>query len=280
MRSIDLHSHTIASDGALSPEELVRLAEEHGVSVLAVTDHDTLAGIPRAMAEAARAGLQLIPGVEVTAYAGDLEVHILGHFIDPDDARLIELLASSRDDRVERARRMVDKLWSIGLPLEIDEILTQAPGSSVGRPHLAQAMVKRGYVASVKEAFDRYLTVGKPGHVERSRLPAAEVMSAIKRAGGVPSLAHPGAYGRDDIIGCLVKEGLTGLEVHHPDHDGETTLRYERMRLGYGLLAVGGSDFHGSPGLRLSSVGRPSLPEADFERLAIAAAACRAAADR
>jgi len=271
MGLIDLHAHTNASDGALPAEELVRLAKASGVSVLAVTDHDTLAGIPSAMAEGARVGLEIVPGVEVTAYVDDLEVHILGHFIHPDDARLTELLAVSRDDRVERIRRMIDKLWSLGLPLDADEILTQAPGSSVGRPHLAQAMVRRGYVASVQEAFDRYLTPGKLAHVERSRLPAAEVIMAVKLAGGVPSLAHPGVYGRDEMIPRLVEQGLMGLEVHHPDHDADAMFRYERMRLRYGMLAAGGSDYHGAPGLRTSSLGRPSLPDAEFERLAIAA---------
>lgn len=276
MRLIDLHAHTIASDGALSPQELVRLAKHRGVLVLAVTDHDTPAGIQAAMAEAARTDLQIVPGVEMTAYLDDLEVHILGHFINPDDARLTELLASSRDDRIERIRRMIDKLWSLGLPLDPDEILTQRPGSSVGRVHLAQAMVRHGYVSSVKEAFDRYLTPGRPAHVERSRLPAAEVALAIKRAGGVPSLAHPGVYGRDEVIPRLVEQGLMGLEVHHPDHGADAIFLYERLRLKYGLLAVCGSDYHGTDGLRLSSLGSPSLPEADFERVAAAAAMSRA----
>jgi hypothetical protein len=271
MGLIDLHAHTTASDGALPAEKLVRLAKKCGVSVLAVTDHDTLAGIPSAMAEGARVGLEIVPGVEVTAYVDDLEVHILGHFIHPDDARLTAFLAVSRDDRVERIRRMIDKLWSLGLPLDAEEIVSHAPGASVGRPHLAQAMVRRGYVASVQEAFDRYLTPGKPAHVERSRLPAAEVIVAIKLAGGVPSLAHPGVYGRDEIIPRLVEQGLMGLEVNHPDHDADAIFRYERMRLRYGMLAAGGSDYHGTPGLRASSLGRPSLPEGEFERLAIAA---------
>ncbi len=275
MRLIDLHSHTTASDGVLPLVELVRLAKARGVSVLAVTDHDTLAATHAAMEEGAREGLQIVPGVEVTAYVDDLEVHILGHFVDPDDSRLARFLASSRDDRIERVRRMVDKLWALGLPLDADEILRQAqtPGSSVGRPHVAQAMVKRGYVASVQEAFDRYLTPGKPAHVKRSRLPAAEVIMTIKRAGGVPFLAHPGVYGRDEVIPCLAEQGLMGLEVYHPDHDADAIFRYERMRLQHGLLAVGGSDYHGTPGLRLSSLGTPSLPETEFERLCAAAAA-------
>ena len=278
MRLIDLHAHTTASDGALSPQELVRLAKRSGVSVLAVTDHDTLAGIQAAMGQAARTGLQIVSGVEMTAHVDDLEVHILGHFIDPDDARLTEFLASSRSDRIERIQRMIDKLWSLGLPLDAHEVLTQESGSSVGRPHLARAMVRHGYVTSVQEAFDRYLTPGRPAHVERFRIPAAEVISTIKRAGGVPSLAHPGVYGRDEVIPRLVEQGLMGLEACHPDHGAEAIFRYERMRLKYDLLAVCGSDYHGSPGLRPSSLGSPSLPEAEFERLCAAAAMSRASA--
>lgn len=275
MRLIDLHTHSTASDGVLSPQKLVGLAKDSGVSVLAVTDHDTLEGLPMAMAEAARAGLQVIAGVEITAHVGDLEVHILGHVIDPGDNRLAEFLASSRTDRIERARRMVEKLWALGLPLDMNEVLSLASGPSVGRPHVAQAMIRRGYVTSLKEAFDRYLTPGKPGYVERSKIPASEVIHAIKEADGVPSLAHPRQYGRDEIIPSLVQQGLMGLEVYHPEHDTESLFRYERVCLEYGLLAVGGSDYHGTEGLRSMGLGRPALPEARFEQLLVAKAASR-----
>ncbi len=280
MRLIDLHAHTTASDGALSPVELVRLAKRQGLSVLAVTDHDTLAAIPDALGEGERVGLQIVPGVEVTTYVGDLEIHLLGHFVDPDDSGLADFLAPSRVDRVERIRRMIDKLWALGLPLDLEEVLAEATGSSVGRPHLAQVMVKRGYVGSVQEAFDRYLATGKAAHVERARLPASEAIAALKRAGGIPSLAHPGVYGRDDAIPQLVEQGLMGLEVQHPDHDAEGILRYERLRLKYGLLAVAGSDYHGTPGLRESSLGRPPLSQSEFDRLAAAAAGLRTTAQR
>jgi predicted metal-dependent phosphoesterase TrpH len=243
--------------------------------VLAVTDHDTLEGVPVATAEAVQVGLQVVTGVEITAHVGDLEVHILGHFIDPDDNRLAEFLASSRHDRIERAHRMVEKLWALGLPLDADEVLKLAAGPSVGRPHVAQAMIRRGYVASLKEAFDRYLTPGKPGYVERSRIPATEVIRAIREAGGIASLAHPGQYGHDRIIPSLVQQGLMGLEVYHPEHDTESLFRYERMRLDYGLLAVGGSDYHGTEGLRSIGLGRPALPEERFEELLAAASASR-----
>lgn len=162
MRLIDLHAHSTASDGVLSPQQLVRFARDCNISVLAVTDHDTLEGLPVALTEADRVGVHLVPGVEITAHVEDLEVHILGHFIDPDDHRLAEFLVSSRNDRIERARRMVEKLWTLGLPMEVDEVLRLAPGHSVGRPHVAQAMIKRGYVVSLKEAFDRYLTSASP----------------------------------------------------------------------------------------------------------------------
>src|SRR5574337_13688 len=275
MRLIDLHTHTTASDGALSPQQLIRFAKTCSISVLAVTDHDTLEGVPVAMAEAVQAGLQLVAGVEITAHVGDLEVHILGHFIDPDDTRLAEFLASSRNDRIERARRMIEKLWALGLPLDADEVLSLARGPSVGRPHVAQAMIRRGYVASLKEAFDRYLTPGKPGYVERSRIPATEVIHAIKEVGGVPSLAHPGQYGRDEIIPSLVQQGLMGLEVYHPEHDTESLFRYERMRLEHGLLAVGGSAYEGTEGLRSTGLGTPALPEERFEQLVATASVFR-----
>lgn len=278
MRLIDLHAHTTASDGVLSSQKLVRLAKDCGISVLGVTDHDTLEGLPVAMTEAARVGLQIVPGVEITAHVGDLEVHILGHFIDPDDNRLAEFLAASRTDRIERVHRMIDKLWSLGLPLDAGEVLTLAAGSSVGRPHVAQAMIRHGYVTSLKEAFDRYLTPGKPGYAERSRIPAAEVIRAIRGAHGIPSLAHPGQYGHDEIIPYLVEQGLMGLEVYHLEHDAESLFRYERVCLQYGLLAVGGSDYHGTPGLRSSGLGRPALPKAKFEQLLAAAPVSHAAA--
>src|SRR5574337_264035 len=267
MHLIDLHTHTTTSDGVLSPQQLVRFAKNCNISVLAITDHDTLKGLPVAMAEAERVGLQVVAGVEITAHVEDLEVHILGHFIDPDDHRLTEFLASSRNDRIERARRMIEKLWALGLPLDADEVLSLAQGPSVGRPHVAQAMIRRGYVTSLKDAFDRYLTSGKPGYVERSRIPAALAIGAIKAAGGVASLAHPGDYGRDEIIPFLVQHGLDGLEVYHPEHDTESLFRYERVRLDCGLLAVGGSDYHGTGGLRSMGLGKPTLPEARFEEL-------------
>lgn len=275
MRLIDLHSHSTASDGVLSPQDLLALAKGSGVFVLALTDHDTLEGLHEAMAEAARVGVQFVPGVEITAHVEDLEVHILGHFIDPDDDRLAEFLTSSRRDRIERVHRMIDKLWALGLPLDAEEVLNLAPGHSVGRPHVAQAMIRRGYVVSLKDAFDRYLTSGKPGYVERSKIPAAMAIGAIKAAGGTASLAHPGDYGRDEIIPFLVQHGLDGLEVYHPEHDTESLFRYERKRLEYGLLAVGGSDYHGTGGLRSIGLGRPALPEARFEDLLAARAASR-----
>ena len=168
---------------------------------------------------------------------------------------------------------MIGKLWALGLPLDVNEVLSLAPGPSVGRPHVAQAMIRRGYVTSLKEAFDQYLTPGKPGYVERSRIPATAVIRAIKESGGVPSLAHPGQYSHDEIIPSLVQQGLMGLEVYHLEHDAESLFRYERVCLQYDLLAVGGSDYHGTPGLRSSGLGRSALPEAKFEQLLAAASA-------
>jgi len=220
-----------------------------------------------AMTGAARVGVQFVPGVEITAHVDDLEIHILGHFIDPGDNRLTEFLSSSRGDRITRVHRMIEKLWTLGLPLEADEVLRLAPDCSVGRPHVARAMIRRGYVASLREAFDRYLTSGKPAYVDRSRIPAPLAIRAVKEAGGLASLAHPGQYGHDEIIPFLVQHGLDGLEVYHSEHTTELIYRYERIRLEYGLVAVGGSDYHGTEGLRSSGLGKPALPEIRFDEL-------------
>ncbi|NJD68622.1 MAG: hypothetical protein C3F12_09440 [Candidatus Methylomirabilota bacterium] len=275
MSLIDLHAHSTASDGVRSPQDLVGLAKASDIAVLAVTDHDTLEGLPAAIAEGERVGLQIVAGVEITAHAEELEVHILGHFIDPSDHQLAEFLTSSRSDRIRRVHRMIEKLWTLGLPLDVGEVVKLAPGYSVGRPHVAQAMIQRGYVTSLKDAFDRYLTSGKPAYVERSRIPASMAIRSIKAAGGLASLAHPGDYHRDEIVPFLVQHGLDGLEVYHPEHDTESVFRYERMRLEYGLVAVGGSDYHGTGGLRSIGLGRPALPEARFDELVAACSAAR-----
>lgn len=265
--TIDLHCHTTASDGVLSPSLLVREAYRKGIVLLSVTDHDTVAGLEEALEEGRRLGLWVIPGVEVTAYVGDLEVHILGHFVDPHDSGFAEFLEGSQQDRIGRLRKMIERLAELGIRVDLEEVLTVASEGSVGRPHLAQVLVKHGYVTDIGEAFDVYLKQGAPAFVERPHLPAEEAIARIKEAGGVPTLAHPGLYGGDEVVRTLAGKGLIGLEVYHPDHSPSRISHYARLGEEMGLLATGGSDYHGLPGLHSKELGVSFLRAEDRRRL-------------
>jgi len=265
--SFDLHCHTTASDGIFPPHRLVREAHRKGIVLLSVTDHDTVVGLEEAMEEGRRLGLKIIPGVEVTAYADNLEVHILGHFIDPYYPSFLSFLANSQQARIDRIKEMIAKLAELGIIVDPEEVLKLGSHGSVGRPHLAQVLVKHGYIGSVQEAFDVYLGRGALAYVERPYLAAEEVMAKIKAAGGFPTLAHPGIYKRDETIGMLAAKGLIGLEVYHPDHNPLQIARYARLAEDYGLLATGGSDYHGLAGLHSPQLGVSFLRERDRRRL-------------
>lgn len=266
MASIDLHSHTTASDGALPPSEVVRLARDAGVSVLAITDHDTVDAVDEAGAAGIAAGLRIIPGVEISASLGAKEIHVLGHFVDPAHGPLLARLASFRRLRVERAERMVERLRAHGADLPLEEVL--AGEGSIGRPHLARLLVAHGHARDFQQAFDRWLGKGKPGWVERSMPPAHEAIELIRAAGGAASLAHPwlSKVAGDELV-TLAKAGLRGLEVDHP-HQGADVRRNLRLAAAsLGLEATAGSDFHGADG----SPGQESMDETAFQRYEAAA---------
>src|SRR5579885_1684383 len=192
MGEVDLHLHTTASDGRLTPQELVKLAAERGLRVIAITDHDTTDGVGPAQAAAARfADLRLIPGVEMSVDIAEAEVHLLGYWVDLDNREFQQLLAWSRDGRVNRARRILEKLAELGMSVEWERVRELAGDGAVGRPHIAQAMVERGYVADIREAFDRYLGRGRPAYVERERLTPEQGIRSVLAVGGLPVLAHP-----------------------------------------------------------------------------------------
>jgi len=259
--TIDLHCHTTASDGVLSPAEVVRRAAEAGVSVLAITDHDTVDAVEVA-AEAARGlALRIVPGVEISARLGDKEIHVLGHFFDPRDPALVAGLASFREKRRERAARMVEQLRAHGAPLDLEEVLDT--DGSVGRPHLARLLVARGHARDFREAFDRWLGKGKPGWVERSMPAAHEAIALVRGAGGVASLAHPrlSKVEGDELV-ALARAGLSGLEVDHPHQDEDVRRNLRLAARSLGLEATAGSDFHGSEG----SPGQESMDDEAFRR--------------
>ena len=244
--AVDLHSHTTASDGTLAPRELVRLAARHGVRVLAVTDHDSTGGLAEAMDEAkSLPPLEVVPGLEINCDVAGAEVHVLGYCVDWEAAWFQEFLGAQREERRQRVYRIAARLAELGMPIDPEDVFALVKEGSAGRPHVAQAMVDRGYVKSVREAFDRYLSMNGPANVPRRRFTPAEAVGVIRRARGVPVLAHPGLANRDELIPELVEAGLLGLEAFYPEHSAGQITAYREMCARLSLIATGGSDFHG-----------------------------------
>lgn len=247
---IDLHLHTTASDGRLTPAELVARAGQAGLTTISVTDHDTVAALAEAGAAARRANMRVVPGIEVTSIVDGRDVHVLGYFFDPASAALGTFLEGQRALRVARVREIGLRLSTLGMAVDVEAVLQAAanrPGSSVGRPQLARALVTAGYVESVQDAFDRWLATGQPAYVPRTGPSPATAIEVIHEAGGVASLAHPGVTKRDGLIGLLVDRGLDAIEVYHSDHAPEDVRTYELLAARLGILISGGSDFHGDP---------------------------------
>ena len=244
-KTADLHLHTRFSDGTETPERVVALAKQAGVFALAITDHDNTDAWPRAQAAAATHGLELLAGIEMSSTLQGAEVHMLGYAFDLGHRGLQEHLARQKSRRVERLKEMVRKLQAAGLELTEEEVFANAGEGTVGRPHVARALLKRGYVTSMAEAFERYLGEGGPGFVPGSTLNPAQVMRVIREAGGVPVLAHPVFLKNDALIDAMAKDGLAGLEVYHSSHTPELIARYEAIAKRLKLLRTGGSDYHG-----------------------------------
>jgi 3',5'-nucleoside bisphosphate phosphatase len=253
---IDLHLHTTASDGKLSPAELVARAAAARLTTISVTDHDTVAAVAEATGHAQAAGLRVVSGIEITAVDDGRDVHMLGYFFDPADVPLLALLEGQRALRVARVREIGARLAALGLPVDVESVLAGAaarPGSSVGRPQVARELVRAGHVASVQEAFDRWLAAGRPGFMPRTGPSPAAIVDAIHGAGGVASMAHPGVTKRDELIGPLVDRGLDAIEVYHSDHAPEDVEHYAGLARRYGTLVSGGSDFHGEDPAQVSA---------------------------
>jgi predicted metal-dependent phosphoesterase TrpH len=266
---IDLHLHTTASDGRCSPEELVEHVSAAGVTVMAVTDHDTTAAIAEVRAAARRRGIEAISGIEITAIDAGRDVHVLGYFFDPLNAALGAFLSAQRAARIARVQAIALRLAALGVPVEIESLLDQAvreSGRSIGRPQVARAMIAAGHVADTREAFDRWLADDRPGFVPRAGASPGVIIDVIHGAGGTASLAHPGKTGLDVRIETLARAGLDAIEAFHPDHDALLAQRYVEMARAFGLLLTGGSDFHGDPVHGLSP-GSVTLPAAEWERL-------------
>lgn len=242
---VDLHTHSTASDGTLAPEGVVDTAAKCGLAAIALTDHDTIGGIPEARAAGQRLGVRVIAACELSAFQDDHEVHILALHLSQLDA-LEKRLAELQAQRYTRAQLIVEKLNALGVPLTMDEVLKQSNGGAVGRPHVARAMMARGLVHDFRDAFARYLGGTGSAFVPRVRLSIEDGIGMVHEAGGLAIWAHPGDGGRRERLEPLVAAGLDGLEVKHPGHSSEDVKRLQALADFFGLLPSGGSDWHGA----------------------------------
>lgn len=256
---IDLHIHSTASDGVYSPSEVVRLAREHALDVIALTDHDSAEGIRPALAAASEQGStpEVLAGIELSAEDEEADRHILGYLFDPDDAGLAAFTRHLRESRVRRIEQMVTRLNALGVPLDVGDVLALSKGGAAGRPHVARALLHRGVVTTLEDAFTRYIGDDGPAYVPHHRVSPAEAIALVHRAGGVAVLAHPGRYADyRPLLDGLLPLGLDGLEVYYPDHTPAMTRELRAAARKHGLVISAGSDFHRREGDGATRLGR------------------------
>ncbi len=242
---VDLHMHSTASDGSRAPRDVVRAANDAGLVAIALTDHDSVGGLAEAQAAGCELGIRVVNGIELSAVEGQAETHMLGLHLS--DTLVIEReLAALRDMRERRGHQIVEKLIGLGVMVTFDDVLGQARGGAVGRPHVARALVADGWATDVRDAFDRYLGAGKPAYVAKDQLDMAAAIAIIHSAGGLAVLAHPGPAGTRERLTALAALGLDGVEVRHPGHSPSDTNRLTALASQLGLLVSGGSDWHGA----------------------------------
>jgi len=268
---VELHCHSTASDGTLTPGELVDRALREGLEALAITDHDTLAAFEPARRAASGYRLEVVPAVEINCEEGDQDVHILGYYLDHTSGPLLETLGSLQQARVRRMGEILVRLQELGVPVRADRVLAFASGQSVGRPHVARAMVEAGHVADLPAAFDLFLGQGQPAFVPRRNLRPVQAIQLVQEAGGVAVLAHPGQIGDENLVRALAAAGLQGLEAFHPSHPPLLCQHYLELARSLGLLVTGGSDYHGPEHRHKVDLGGVWLPQEAFPRLRQAA---------
>jgi predicted metal-dependent phosphoesterase TrpH len=265
---IDLHSHTTASDGQHSAEELFALARKAGLTTLAVTDHDTVRGVPACVEAARKAGMRYVPGIEITTVIARREVHVLGHFIDPLETRLAGFSDRLRTERASRMEQMVEKLVAMGIPVSMEQVQGMAGDAHLARPHLARVLVELNVCRDVRDAFDRFLADGQPASVPRYEVSFAEASKLIRGAGGTVTVAHPGV---SKVTLMELKEwkthGLDGLEVHHSDHPPSLREKLSAWAKELDVVETAGSDFHGAQVAPNRFLGTQDMGQARFESL-------------
>lgn len=262
----DLHVHSIASDGTLTPSELVIEANRASLDVLAIADHDTLGGQAEALEAAESSGLRVIPAVELSCTIEDLDVHVLGYHIRWDDPVLVAALEELKSARLRRAQRVVDSLNRSGLRLTLDDVLVHAAGGAVGRSHIARALVSHGHADSVPSAFERFIGRGRPFYLPKEAQSVREAVDIIHAAGGAAIIAHPGLGGVERVLDDAVAAGIDGVEVYHAEHTTAQRTFFAAYAAERGLLASGGTDFHG-PEAHNPWIGTVDVPSEAIESL-------------
>ena len=257
---IDLHLHTISSDGTYAPEKVVRLAQERGFRTIAITDHDTTEGLEEAISAGIKYNIEVIPGIELTVDYAQTEMHILGYFINKDSSAFQNILLDLRETRLNRAIKMAEKLKELGISIPIQKIISVNCESAIGRLHIANALISEGYVSNINEAMSRYLRKGRPAYVPKKHLLPSEGIKLIKDVGGVAVLAHPGMGNLERFLPALIEFGMEGIEVFHSKHNEGQIKKYLHLADEYKLLITGGSDCHGL-GKDQELLGTIHLPE-------------------
>lgn len=246
MRFADLHTHTTFSDGTTTPQDLIKLASDRGLSCVAISDHDTVDGLAFAEASAQTCGVELVPSLELSSEYENSEVHILGFFIEYKKPSLLAKLKEIRADRVLRMREMVERLNTMGVNVDINKVLKIAGNATVGRMHLARILHQDKFISTTQEAFYKYIGEDCPAYVSNFKLKPKDAIELVLSSGGVPVLAHPYVLNNDNLIAEFTGYGLLGLEVYYPEHSPDMTGRYERFAAKFNLIKTGGSDYHGA----------------------------------
>jgi len=269
MSKVDLHIHSTASDGRLSPADIVCHSAERGLSVIAITDHDTIDGVASALIAAkALPGLKVIPGIELSTDIPQGEVHVLGYFIDYTDREFQATLEGLRNSRLKRAQGMITKLKNLGIHIDWERVREIAGEGSIGRPHIAQAMLEKGYISSMKEAFTRYISREGPAYVEREKMTPVEAVELVLKVNGLPVLAHPFTTNNPEVLIVELKAaGLVGIETHYDGYTADEINELVSFANRYNLIATGGSDYHGLEAANETMIGGVDVPMESVELL-------------
>ena len=267
--TIDLHTHTTASDGSLSPRSLLLAAWRAGVGTIGITDHDHVGAVDEAKETGEQLSIEVIPGVELSAELNGADIHILGYFIDHHNKDFVNELAFLREQRLRRAERIVGKLNDLRIPLRMEAVLERAGDGAVGRPHIASALVGEGLTESYQEAFLKYIGDGKPAYEQKYQVSPRHAFETIRNAGGLSFIAHPGSLLNEQTILALIRDGVDGIEVIHPSHSAEMIATYRAIVSEYNLLSCGGSDFHGGKRNDLDALGQYGISEGELAAMRV-----------